>query len=116
MTPLPIFRHQVLVLKQNNQPDGMGGQTTKYIPVGTICAAIRQLSMGEMMRYEQLATTRMIKLTCWWPGDNSPLSLPTARLDWDGGRWGVVSIENVDQENKVAIITASWEEPGVRDG
>lgn len=100
------LRHKATVLRASTSTDSMGRRSTTYTTAGTVRVDMRQSQGTEQVYADGVAVVSATELRCRWQ-DIGRLSITSVdRLTCRGKTLRIVSINNMDNRDRVAIIDA----------
>lgn len=100
------LRHVATVFRASTSVDALGRRSTTYTDVGDVRVDMRQSQGTEQVYADGVAVVSQTELRCRWP-DVSRLSISAVdRLQCRGKTLRIVSINNLDNRDRVAVIDA----------
>lgn len=100
------LRHAATVKRASTSVDSLGRRSTTYTTVGEIRVDMRQSQGNEQVYADGVAVVAATELRCRWY-EILRLSVKTIdRLECRGKTLRIVSINNLDNRDRVAVIDA----------
>jgi head-tail adaptor len=100
------LRHVATVKRASTSVDSLGRRSTTYTTAGEIRVDMRQSQGNEQVYADGVAVVAATELRCRWP-DIGRLSVTAIdRLECRGKTLRIVSINNLDNRDRVAVIDA----------
>ena len=100
------LRHAATVKRASTSVDSLGRRSTTYTTEGTVRVDMRQSPGTEQVYADGVAVVAQAEVRCRWP-DIDRLSITAVdRLECRGKTLRIVSIQNLDNRDRVAVIEA----------
>lgn len=100
------LRHVASVRRASTTVDSMGRRNTTYTTVGEVRVDMRQSQGTEQIYADGVAVVSATELRCRWPEIDRLSITAVDRLVCRGKTLRIVSINNLDNRDRVAVIDA----------